>query len=128
MTLIEYIVFVSLIALLGLGSVHGVHQALSRHRLFLETLSLGSHLQGERLRSAWTDSDFTAMPSPEGALSYRARDRLVAYPSFFTGKIGFTEAGTAKYSGTLRLSQSGFESRITLGVGLTPLRIYAFEF
>ena len=125
MTLFECIVFVGLIALLGLGSVQGVHQALSRQRLFLETLSLGSHLQGERLRSAWMDSDFTVMPSLAGAVSYRARDRMALYPSFATGKIGFTQAGTAKYSGTLRLSQNDFESRITLGVGLTPLRIYA---
>ena len=125
MTLFECIVFVGLITLLGWGGIQGGHQALSRHRLFLETLSFGSHLQGERLRSAWTGSDFTVMPSSEGAVRYRARDRMAFYPSFATGKIGFTESGTAKYSGTLRLSQNGFESRITLGVGLTPLRIYA---
>lgn len=125
MTLFEFIVFVILLGILGLGALHGVSQSLSRHRLFWETLTLGSHLQGERLRSAWTDVDFVALPNAEHSVAYRARNRLAYYPSFATGKIGFTEAGSAKYSGTLRLSQNGFESRITLGVGLTPLRIYA---
>jgi len=125
MTLYELIVVMGLLIVMSMGAIQGVQQSLSRQQLFLETLELGSHLQGERLRSAWTDTDFVVVPSPDGTLDYRARDRVADYPSLATGKIGFTEAGTAKYSGTLRLQKHDFETRITLGVGLAPLRIYA---
>lgn len=125
MTLYELIVFMGLLIVMSMGIIQGVKQSVSRQQLFLETLELGSHLQGERLRSAWTESDFVVIPSPGGVLDYRARERAAIYPSMATGKIGFTEAGTAKYSGTLRLKKHDFETRITLGVGLSPLRVYA---
>jgi hypothetical protein len=125
MTLYEMLVFLGLLIVLAMGSVTQVRQTLSRQQLFLETVMLGSHLQSERLRSAWTDSDFVVIPVSDVSLAYRARNRLEKYPSFDTGKIGFTESGTAKYSGTLRLHKHDFETRITLGVGLSPMRIYA---
>jgi hypothetical protein len=125
MTLHEILIFLGLVLVLAMGSVTEVRQSLSRQQLYLETVAMGSHLQGERLRSAWTDSDFVVVPSADSTLAYRARHRMETYPSFDAGKIGFTESGTAKYSGTLRLHRHGFETRVTLGVGLAPMRIYA---
>lgn len=125
MTFYEVLVFLGILLVVGCGALSDMQRYLSRHALTLETIRLGVHLQGERLYSAWRDVDFTVLPTSDGSLENRLGGSVLYYPDMYSGKIGFTELGTAKYSGTLRLMRHGYDTRITLGVGLSPVRVYA---
>lgn len=114
MTLFEYTVVVALLGILGM-TVVGSGQTLSRYRLYDEAARVAGELHYQRIHSVLTQKEFVAQAGAPGT---------EAYSYWRSGRIGFTQKGTAKYSGTLFFSHGDAVARITQGVGFTPTRLY----
>ena len=113
---------------MGTGvSVRGLLQRMAFESWHFELLLAVHHSRYESLDRN-VDSLITNMSDEFNFVAKTGAIRRVAIPSFvhctMPAKLGFTGAGTVKYSGSIRCTAAGDERRISLGVGVSPIRVY----
>lgn len=127
--LIELLVALSIVGVLAHISLHVVDSLKkARFRNFQDDLVALCHASRHYAMASRSDVILQSRNGRFNAISHTTQIYTVVVPGSvqcqFPKKLGFTETGTVKYSGSIRCQQKKLKFRISLAIGSSRIGVY----